>query len=295
MTAILRSAAVVGALACLAHEANRVYCSSIGDDSQKPWPDAPDYARESAINGVTFTLDNPEATPASQHENWMKEKLADGWKFGEEKDGRKKTHPCLVPYDELPAAQQAKDALFKAVVAAGAAAVTAAIGEVGEAKGNSDDGETIAALEEQVRTLEEDLAAERKNSAAVDRGLRAAHRKGVKQVKARKLGELKDGTDREALIAAMEAGAELEIVFSNGTAELIEFEPVIVSPQAFQRIGRERFNLRDAVLVKGAGKEQRVRGVALLADGKQIAYTAFPNPVSVPVGQQVKFDRMIGF
>jgi len=34
------------------------------------------------------------------------------------KDAVAKTHPCLVDYDDLPPAQQAKDALFAAVVLA---------------------------------------------------------------------------------------------------------------------------------------------------------------------------------
>jgi hypothetical protein len=33
-------------------------------------------------------------------------------------DATPPTHPCLVPYAQLPAEQQRKDALFQAVVAA---------------------------------------------------------------------------------------------------------------------------------------------------------------------------------
>jgi hypothetical protein len=38
--------------------------------------------------------------------------------YGEVKDAEKKTHPCIVPYKDLPPEQQAKDHLFKAVVSA---------------------------------------------------------------------------------------------------------------------------------------------------------------------------------
>jgi hypothetical protein len=34
------------------------------------------------------------------------------------KDPEKKEHPCFVPYESLPAEQQAKDHLFKGIVAA---------------------------------------------------------------------------------------------------------------------------------------------------------------------------------
>lgn len=46
----------------------------------------------------------------------MKEKIEDGWVYGDEKDTEKKTHPCLVPYEELPEFQKKKDALFQAIV-----------------------------------------------------------------------------------------------------------------------------------------------------------------------------------
>ena len=47
-------------IAEVAHEANRAYCNSLGDDSQKEWEEAPDWQRQSAIKGVEFIRDNPE-------------------------------------------------------------------------------------------------------------------------------------------------------------------------------------------------------------------------------------------
>lgn len=47
---------------------------------------------------------------------WMDDKLKDGWMYGETKDPEAKTHPCLVPFKELPIFQQKKDALFCAIV-----------------------------------------------------------------------------------------------------------------------------------------------------------------------------------
>lgn len=54
--------------------------------------------------------------PGDSHKSWYKQKEADGWVYGEEKNLEKKTHPCMVAYDELPAMQKAKDAIFIAVV-----------------------------------------------------------------------------------------------------------------------------------------------------------------------------------
>jgi len=43
-------------------------------------------------------------------------KLSDGWGYGETKDPEKKEHPCMVPFNELPVEQEAKDFLFRGVV-----------------------------------------------------------------------------------------------------------------------------------------------------------------------------------
>lgn len=103
-------------VARICHEANRAYCASQGDHSQPTWEDAPQWQRESAINGVVFHVQNPEAGPAGSHENWLKVKTADGWVYGEVKDPEAKTHPCCVPYDQLPAEQQVKDYIFVGIV-----------------------------------------------------------------------------------------------------------------------------------------------------------------------------------
>ncbi|MEI8101756.1 MAG: RyR domain-containing protein [Bacteroidota bacterium] len=100
------------------HEANRIWCQANGDESQKHWEDAEQWQRDSAIKGVHFVLDNPDATASSQHDYWSAVKIADGWVFGEVKDAEAKTHPCLVPFEELPFFQQKKDKLFKAIVSA---------------------------------------------------------------------------------------------------------------------------------------------------------------------------------
>jgi hypothetical protein len=108
----------VAPIARVCHEVNRAYCASLGDTSQQSWFAAPSWQRTSAMNGVRFALDNPDASPAAQHEQWMADKLADGWAWGHEKDVALKTHPCLVPYEKLPHEQRVKDELFIAVVRA---------------------------------------------------------------------------------------------------------------------------------------------------------------------------------
>lgn len=100
------------------HEANRAICETFGDPSQRPWEDAAGWQRDSAIEGVRYALANPEATPADQHRAWCDHKTACGWTHGAAKDEEARTHPCLVPYDQLPPEQRVKDAVFKAIVSA---------------------------------------------------------------------------------------------------------------------------------------------------------------------------------
>lgn len=103
-------------IARTAHEINRSYCIAIGDDSQKPWDESPDWQKDSAVDGIAFTLGHPDATPRDSHESWKKFKLADGWKYGEVKDAEKKEHPCMVEYEHLPLSQRIKDNLFQTTV-----------------------------------------------------------------------------------------------------------------------------------------------------------------------------------
>ncbi len=107
---------VIALAAQVAHETNRIYCESVGDLSQPLWSNAPDWQRSSAINGVHGVLAGN--TPEQSHESWLKEKRDTGWKYGPTKDPEAKTHPCFVPYSELPEFQKVKDALYVGVVRA---------------------------------------------------------------------------------------------------------------------------------------------------------------------------------
>jgi hypothetical protein len=112
----MKSSHAVFNAAAAAHRANRIYCQAIGDESQHEWEDCPEWQADSAIMGAQAIADNPDLTPEQSHAGWMAQKAAEGWTFGEAKDAEKKTHPCMVPYDELPIQQRVKDEIFRAVV-----------------------------------------------------------------------------------------------------------------------------------------------------------------------------------
>jgi hypothetical protein len=102
-------------IAKVCHEANRAFCQTLGDYSQPPWDEAPEWQRKSAIAGVKTIIENYFITPEDQHKCWFAHKVADGWTYGPEKDVDKKTHPCMKPYDELPAEQRIKDEIFGSI------------------------------------------------------------------------------------------------------------------------------------------------------------------------------------
>lgn len=103
-------------IAKICHSVNTAYCKTIGEPELPNWENLSEEFKQSSISGVIFKLQNPNSTLENQHEEWMKTKIADGWIYGTEKDMDKKTHPCLVPYDQLPQKQKIKDYLFQAIV-----------------------------------------------------------------------------------------------------------------------------------------------------------------------------------
>lgn len=103
-------------IAKVAHEVNNAYCKAVGHPVQPKWEDAPENIKKSAVDGVLYHLNHPDAKPEDSHNNWLQFKIKDGWTYGETKDIKKKTHPALVPYDKLPVETKAKDYIFKSIV-----------------------------------------------------------------------------------------------------------------------------------------------------------------------------------
>lgn len=110
------SAIIVIARVC--HQANKAWCEANGDHSQKDWEEAEEWQKTSAMEGVVFIVTHPDAGDDALHNNWMKEKIDAGWTYGAVKDTNKKTHPCLVSFEQLPKFQQQIDTLFNNIVKA---------------------------------------------------------------------------------------------------------------------------------------------------------------------------------
>lgn len=104
-------------VARVVHEANRALQDIDGDECPSPpWASEDPAVRALTVRGVA--LARAGRSPEELHEAWCDGKRADHWVYGEVKSSAAKTHPCLVPYRELPENQQAKDRLLHAIVTA---------------------------------------------------------------------------------------------------------------------------------------------------------------------------------
>lgn len=100
-------------IARVAYESLRAYQQAAGDPVPPPWEQAEPWRRESAAAGVACARGG--ASPAQQHEAWVRWRAAAGWTPGP-RDDAARTHPNMVDWGALPPEEWRKDVLFVAVV-----------------------------------------------------------------------------------------------------------------------------------------------------------------------------------
>ncbi len=105
-------------IARICHEANKAFCESIGDFSQVSWDTAPDWQKNASIHNVNYIIAHPEVSYEALHDYRMQEKINTGWSYGAIKDEVAKTHPSMIPFEQLSKEEQQKDKLFFAIVQA---------------------------------------------------------------------------------------------------------------------------------------------------------------------------------
>ena len=110
------SAAQAQRIARVTHEAVRAWQVANGQDPAPPWSRAPAWMKTATLEAVHWNTSGTPSTPASRHRQWVEEKKQAGWKFGRRKDARRKTHPLMVAYNQLPEVERRKDALVSAVI-----------------------------------------------------------------------------------------------------------------------------------------------------------------------------------
>ncbi|MEO1552786.1 MAG: RyR domain-containing protein [Pseudomonadota bacterium] len=100
------------------HAAIRTWSAAHGQKDIPDWDTAPQWMKDSTFASISFVLDHPDADAGAQHLQWMQQRRAQGWTYGPVRDDKVKTHPMMVPFNQLPLMEQRKDDLVRAIVRA---------------------------------------------------------------------------------------------------------------------------------------------------------------------------------
>ena len=77
---------------------------SIRDVSYQPQP-----IPTEGVDLPAALLPLTERLAENAHDLWAAQRLAQGWRFGPQRDDTLKLHPCLVPYADLPESEKEYD------------------------------------------------------------------------------------------------------------------------------------------------------------------------------------------
>ena len=90
------------------------------DREDPSWDELDDDAdKDNRVTLMSETVpDIKKISAKKMHDMWVDQQAKEGWKYGESYDKKKKTHPCIVSWAELPDLEKAKDAMYLAVIKA---------------------------------------------------------------------------------------------------------------------------------------------------------------------------------
>lgn len=73
----------------------------------QPWAPPPPGTADVKVPDSLHAL--IEILAEEAHNNWARQRLSEGWRYGHRLSRRRKTHPLLVPYSALTHAEQEAD------------------------------------------------------------------------------------------------------------------------------------------------------------------------------------------
>lgn len=79
-------------------------------ETEQPW-------REKVLAAVDMHISHPDKTPEQAHDEWVAQRVADGWTYADARDDAKKEHPMIRPWVELPFERRVQDTVLHALVA----------------------------------------------------------------------------------------------------------------------------------------------------------------------------------
>lgn len=78
-----------------------------------PWEDREEAFKTQFLKVIEVQMGPNRSRDAAQlHDSWWRAYAEMGWNYGEKHDPVAKTHPDMIPYDELGEKEQAKDGQF---------------------------------------------------------------------------------------------------------------------------------------------------------------------------------------
>jgi hypothetical protein len=81
-----------------------------------PWAEREDDFRTQFLNVIERQCGpHHSSSPEELHGSWVQAYIANGWVYGEKYEREKRTHPDMVPYDQLGQLERDKDAVFVAL------------------------------------------------------------------------------------------------------------------------------------------------------------------------------------
>jgi hypothetical protein len=82
----------------------------------EPWPERDEAFRAQFLDVIAMMCGpDRKSAPEELHDDWVRAYEAMGWRFGWVRDPVAKTHPDMVPFDQLGWREQNKDAVFVAL------------------------------------------------------------------------------------------------------------------------------------------------------------------------------------
>lgn len=94
------------------HTKNNELMMMNGEEQNGNWDSLDRHTKFINLKSVIKALENPDLTAKDMHDEWMNNKIADGWKFGDVKDPELKTHPLIIDYDLMKDVDKMKDQIF---------------------------------------------------------------------------------------------------------------------------------------------------------------------------------------
>mgnify|MGYP003640624765 CR=1 FL=1 len=95
-----------------AHATHRAYCIEMGIPTQPKWNDVESEHKQVVCNSVNLILIGHIDTVEESHDEFIKFKHSQGWRFGEIYSIENKINPRMVAFSRLTLEQRIKERLF---------------------------------------------------------------------------------------------------------------------------------------------------------------------------------------